>query len=200
MVALVIGIWRFTRLPDRPFKALVFFLAFIVCVEWYGRIAGRELGNAIGMVFNFSLPIEYMFYVWFLAAHCKNALYVKFSRVYILAFAVFTLSYNLLSTEVGFHGIYMKIGILGVLLFCVLYFAELLKQDQIVNPLSIPVFWICCGLFIFNLGEFVYGFGIAKLAKDPKAWNAIFQTLNSNLNVVLYSCISVAFLMASWKK
>jgi hypothetical protein len=200
VVALMIGIWRFTRLPDRSFKALVFFLVFVVCVEWYGLIAGVKLRNATGWVFNFSLPLEYMFYVWFLAAHLRSPLNVQLSRVYILSFAVFALLYNVLATQNGFHGIYLKIGILGLLFFCSLYFVELLKQDQIVNPVAIPVFWICCGLFIFNLGEFVYGFGISKLAKDPKAWRAIFKALNSNLNIVLYSCISVAFLISSWRK
>lgn len=200
MVALAIGIWHFRKLPERSFRALVVFLALVVCVEWYGKVAGKDMKIAIGMVYNFAVPIEYMFYVWFLAAHLKIPVFVKLSWVFIFAFSIFMFALNLFSKEAGFHGVYMRIGIIGVLLFCSFFFYELLNDEQIVNPLSVPVFWICCGLFIFNLGEFVYGFGIARLAKDPKAWIAIFRSLNSNLNVVLYSCISVALVMASWRK
>lgn len=200
MVALAIGIWCFSRLPNMAFKALVVFLGFIVSVEWYGVIAGQVLRKATAWLFNFSVPIEYMFFVWFLAAHFNKPLSVRLSRAYILAFAIFVFLYNIFSTEIGFHAIYIKIGILGVLLFCSLYFSELLRQDEVVNPVAIPTFWICCGLFIFNLGEFVYGFGLSRIAENPNAWKSIFRELNSKLNVILYSCISVGFVMASWRK
>jgi hypothetical protein len=200
MVCLLIGIWRYKNLPAGPFRMLVWFLACIVSVEWYGLVAGRWFGGAIGMVFNFSVPLEYMFFVWFITRHITSPIGRRFGHFYLLAFLGFMLLNNLFSKETGFHGIYMKIGILGVLFFCCFYFAELLRKEEVVNPLLSPVFWICCGLFIFNIGEFVYGFGIAKLANDPKAWVAIFKALNSNLNVLLYSCISVAMIMVSWRK
>ena len=83
-----------------------------------------------------------------------------------------------------------------IILSC-FYLAEISRIGTIVNPIVVPMFWIACGVLLFNAGEFISNFLMDFLFKNKANWAKIFRLVNNNLIVVLYSCISIAIIIAS---
>lgn len=176
------------------------YLLFIVIVELTGRYIGRELKGPIGWIFNISVPVEYLFFSFLYYIIYKSEVYKKISFGFIVCFALFVFVYSIINSIENFHPIYLKIGSITMIIFSCLYLAEILRIGTIVNPLKLPMFWIACGVLLFNAGEFISNFLMDFLFENKSNWGKMFRLVNNNLIVVLYSCISIAIIIASWTR
>ena len=104
------------------------------------------------------------------------------------------------------HGFYefnynfLKIGSISIVFFCFLFFMELLMNEELVNPFTQPIFWIACGLFLFNAGEFTYNTfsDMDILAEKWQYAKKLFEQINNNLIFVLYASIIIAIISTVW--
>ena len=186
------------KLKRTNLKWLMPYLLFIVLVELTGRYIGRELKGPIGWIFNISVPIEYLFFSFLYYINYKTEAYKKISFGFIICFILFVLIYSIINSIENFHPIYLKVGSITMIVFSCFYLAEILRIGTIVNPLNLPMFWIACGVFLFNAGEFMSNSLMEFLFKNQSNWMKMFRLVNNNLIVVLYSCISIAIIVASW--
>ncbi|HEY2722237.1 MAG TPA: hypothetical protein VGI82_10955 [Chitinophagaceae bacterium] len=148
-----------------------------------------------GYLFNFSVPIEYIFYAWLFLKTYKTVSFQRLARFFIYAFIVFCLVVYIWKGVYWFNGIFLPVGNIAAIFFSCLYFYELLVVDETINLVKEPMFWIATGVLFFNLGEFLYS-AFYRLLRQ-QGWDngtRLFKAINNNLILVLYLCIIIGLL------
>jgi hypothetical protein len=185
-----------TKIKSGKFRWFLPFLLLMVIVELTGRYLRRELGlDTNAYIYNFSVPIEYIFYSWLFMKTYQSKLLQKIAQFFIYAFILFCLLIFILKGIHQFKSIILLIGNISAILFCCLYFYELLVVEERINLVKEPMFWISTGIFLFNLGEFLYS-AFFKLLRQ-QGWDngtKLFKAINNNLILVLYLCIIIGLL------
>ena len=184
------------KVKAHKFRWFFPFLLLMVLVELTGIYLRRELGvQTNGYLYNFSVPIEYLFYSWLFLKTYQTRLFQKIARFFMYAFIIFCLAIFILKGIYQFKSILLLIGNISAILFSCLYFYELLKVEERINLVREPMFWIATGVLLFNLGEFLYS-AFYKLLRQ-QGWDngtKLFKAINNNLILVLYLCIIIGLL------
>ncbi|HMO63371.1 MAG TPA: hypothetical protein PKC39_13845 [Ferruginibacter sp.] len=175
------------------------FLLFIVMVELTGRYIYKELHVSNAWLYNISVPAEYLFYTMLFYFHYS----LKYNRIlakgFLLIFPVWVVvSILFINGFYTFNFNFLKTGSICISFFCLLYFYEVLTSEAMLNPFKQPMFWIACGLFLFNAGEFAYNSFADILMKKWSYGKKLFSEINNNLIFVLYSAIIIAIVLPSW--
>src|SRR6266498_4584342 len=177
----------------RWFLPFLFLMLIVELIGWYLR---KGLGlETNGYLYNFSVPIEYIFYCWLFQKTYQTASLQKTARFFIYAFALFCIIIFLLKGIYWFNSIILLTGNIAAILFSCLYFYELLIVEERINLVKEPMFWIATGVVLFNLGEFLYS-AFYKLLRQ-QGWDngtKLFKAINNNLILVLYLCIIIGLL------
>lgn len=189
--------WR--NIKSTGLRWLMPFLFLIVLVEISGRYIRKvhHLPNA--WLYNISVPIEYLFYTFLFYTFYQKKNNRRAAKIFLIVFPLWVLT-NIFLVQ-GFYFFntnFLKIGSFFMLLFCFLAFMEILMSEEMINPFRQPVFWIACGLFLFNAGEFTYNtfFDIMILKWQIK--ESLFLQINNNLIFVLYTSIIIAIISSLW--
>lgn len=94
---------------------------------------------------------------------------------------------------IEFHSYTNALGSVLMVIFCSLFFYELL-----LNPLEgelhkVPMFWVSTGILFFYLGDLSFDL-LYNLLKYDAMGRDLFKSINNNLILILYSCFIIAFL------
>jgi hypothetical protein len=200
IAAFIASVIFWKQIKTTRLRWLMPFLFFILCIELTGRYLTKELTfKNNGWLYNISIPIEYIFYAYTFYLYFSIKKYKTIARVFLFGFPFFVL-FNMIFIQgfLVFNNNILKIGSVCMIMFCCLYFFNLLKMEKIVNPISLPFFWITSGLFIFNLGEFVYIALSTILFSDWVTFRSLVKMINNNLIYVLYGSIIIGLILAKW--
>lgn len=204
VASLLAALICFPALRKSFLKWFVPFLFFIVCVEIAGRYLPRVLHRPNAWLFNFSVPVEYLFYSYIyycafvtpgfrLVARMAGFFYFLFCTLVLINYGIAVFRNQLLMTG----------NLIGIFYSCI-YFFEILKKEQVVDLLKEPMFWITCGVFLFNLGELTYT--LFRPVLTANRWDvtlSIFKAINNKLIFWLYGCITIGLLcsrLATYRK
>ncbi len=196
MLAFASSIFSYNRIKYYPLKWFPPFLGSIILVEFTGKYLGQKFGsNAI--LYNFLSPFEFAFYAVLYSRYFENKKYKKIAALMIPALVVF-----FLINSVFFQGVFefqnYTFVVLSFLIIILvfLYLFESFERNENVNLFSEPMFWISSGLLLFHLGDFVDNLLMNYfLAHEKSEATRIFELVNNNLIIVLYSCFAIAFLI-----
>ena len=172
------------------------YLLLIVCVELTARYLYYELRQPNAWLYNLSVPIEYCFFASLFLFYTKSRLFRKMLRSFIAIFFVYSVYSIIFITSLKFFNRdLLVVGGFFMIIFSVTYIVELYRQDHEYNIWSLPMFWICLGTLLFNLGGFSRDLLGWFSSKDAFANTIrILRGINHGLNYVLYSCIIIAFI------
>ena len=198
--ALLVCLFLWPRLRKTDFWMLMPYLAFIVCLELTTRYMGRELKMTIGWIYNFTIPIEILFYAYLFRRQFESLQLRQVTHYFMFSLVIFAIVYNLVIVQDRFDPIFLKISTFSMIVLSCLYFIDILRREVPVNVLRQPMFWIAVGLIIFNAGELTMSLFLSELFEDRDAWRRIYKIVNNNLNVFLYLMLSVGAIVAVWKK
>lgn len=191
--------WRFIKAT--PLRWLAFFLFFIVSVELTGKYYKAVLHQSNAWLYNFSVPIEYLFFTWLLSQYFRSKSFKKTALYFLVGFFVFAvLQLSVFGKLASFNTIFFKIGSFAMIVFCCFYFIDFMREEVPMNPVREPMFWIASGLFLFNAGEFLYVSLSNILFSDWQKWEPVINQINNNLVVLLYATISVGIITMTRKQ
>ena len=199
IAALLTSVIFWSKIKNSRLRWLLPFLLFIVMVELIGRYIRKELHTPNAWLYNISVPVEYLFYAFLFAPFYKRKFSSIAVRLFLILFPIWCLA-NILFVQ-GFYNFntnFLKAGSFFMILFCFLFFVELLMSEELINPFRQPVFWIACGLFLFNAGEFTYNTFFDLMILKWESTEKLFQQINNNLIFVLYSSIIIAIISSTW--
>jgi hypothetical protein len=172
------------------------FLIFIVLVELTGRYMAYIMHQPNAWLYNFSVPVEYLFYAIIFYYHYRNRFNRIAALVFITFFSLFVLIQNFfISGIANFNLHFLNIGTFSMVFFSLLYFFEFYNSPEAKHPLKEPMFWITSGVLLFNAGEFSYNlFSKYLVENDFDKTLEIFRNINNRLILILYSTIIISFL------
>lgn len=185
--------WRSLR--NSKLQWFMPYLLLIVVAELGGRYLYTELRQPNAWIYNFVVPIEYLFCTWIFYLHYKKPINRYLAIFFMAGFSIYALMICLLNGVTIFHTIFLLVGSFFMIVFSLLYLFELYSNPPKTALLLTPMFWITGGLFIFNAGEFSYNllskYFIDNLM-DPQL--KLFRAINSRLILVLYTSFIIAFI------
>ena len=198
VLALVCSIVFWRNIRNTPLQWFVPFLFFIVSVEFLGRYMRTELKVSNAWLYNISVPVEYLFYVFIFFSFFRKKISRWLSIVFLALFSLYVIIFLLINGIALFNRNVLIVGSCSLIIFDVLYLIELYISRGIMNLNQHRVFWIAVGVLLFNAGEFSYDL-LTKFffANRMDTGAVIFRSINKYLNLFLYLCISISFL---WKK
>lgn len=158
-----------------------------------------ELGQINAWLYNLSIPIEYLFYAFLFYSFYNKQVNKKLALGFIILFALWVpVSLFIVNGFFLFNNNFLKTGSISIVLLCLLYFFEILMAENMVNPFHLPMFWLACGLFLFNAGEFTYNTFSDWLLDEWAPGKKLFGQINNNLIFVLYTSIIIAIITPLW--
>lgn len=186
--------WKFIK--KGKLRSLPFFLFFILCVELLGTYF-RTTPYANAKLYNFSIPIEYFFYIFLFWLH-GGAILKRFEKFTAFVLASVVVFYFITKPFFVFHSKVLLTGqAIVVVSFCI-YLYEQFKSDLEEPLLNKYFFWLGAGLFLFNLGEFTYFLLYPVInSNDWDKTDALFKAINHNLLLLLYLSYIIAIIIQS---
>lgn len=202
LAALIAGIIRYKRIEPLLLRWLVPFLALTIIVEATGvEMSYLKIHNH--WVFNFFTCFEFLFYSYIYSRLLEQEKWIKIIRYCLVIYPLlFLLNIFFVEGFNRFHTITYRIGSVMIVVWCYLYFRQLMRSPGYQSVFRNPVFWISTGLMFFYTGFFFYMSAAyillyTKLKVDKYVWDAISGTLNT----LLYGCFLISFLcQASLKR
>jgi len=196
LAAFTVSVLAYPKLKGTPLRLFPFFLLFIVLVELMGRYIHAVLLQKNAWLYNVSTTIEFIFYTYIFQLQFRDGTYKKSAIRFMLFYPLLVLL-NLVFVQgfMNFHSYTMVVGNIFMVIFCSLYFYELLLNPVEGELRRDPMFWISSGILFFYLGDLSYELLFNLLQKYARNSNwKLFQNINNNLILMLYSCFIIAFL------
>jgi hypothetical protein len=192
--ALIISVVCLYKFDQRPLRWFIPFLLVMVCTELTARYYRRVLHEPNTWIYNFSIPVEYLFYGFIIGSLSLTGSFRKIIFYTTFAFCLFTII-NLVFIQ-GFMQVNtntFKTGSTLMIILSSIGLIDLFTNDNHSSLVKNPLFWICTGVLFFNTGEFLYLFFLDIFIQND--WDRaakVFASINNKLIYVLYTCISIA--------
>ncbi len=178
-------------------RLFILFLFAVISAEtggWYAIAKLKMADNS--WIFNLLLCVNICFCVWILSqaeplAHIRTKM-----PLFFLSVGLFTLINLIFFQGLNTYNRYTEIiyDILLGMVSCYLFY-ETLKENKYRNLFRYEYFWFANGLLVFSLASAVLS------SSRPQFWAfqkhtgiKLFGYLNDTVNVLLYSCLIIAFI------
>jgi hypothetical protein len=201
LAAAVIGFLNYSKIKNTHWNYLPVFLLLLFSLECLGQYFAsvKNYQANINLYKLIVIPSIFSFYSFMF----YRTLQKKRILLFIIGMVLFAISLVLENTVLkSLHPYYASLS-LGVanlffLIYCLLYYIELINSDQLITFYNSLGFWFCTGLLVFYLGCLpyfsLYNILVTKFFKTiflPYTWVFI------GLNYLMYSLFSIGFI---WKK
>lgn len=192
--ALVTSLLTYRSLKGTAFRLFPFFLLFVVVVESAGSYTGRVLHYKNSWFYNISTTIEFIFYAYIFSLTLRDRVFKKMALRFMAIYpAVVALNIVFIQGFMEFHSYTNALGNVCMVIFCCLFFYELLLNPLEGELRKVPMFWIGTGILFFYLGDLSFDL-LYNLLKNDATGRDLFKSINNNLILILYSCFIIAFL------
>lgn len=194
ILALLVALISWRNLKHTYYILFIPFLAFIVTIELTGKYINQILKQHNAWLYNISVPLEFLFYCFIFYTAFK----LRTSKIITLGlmtlFSLFTIATLIANGIDPFNSLALLAGNFVAIIISCFYFYELLNIPEKVSLIRTPLLWIASGLFLFNLGEFVYSTFLMMLDNNWDKGAKIFRMINNQLLLLFYTCIIIALL------
>ena len=194
--ALCISALAFPKFKGSSFRLFPFFLGFITLVGLTDRGLRLNLLQRQAWLFDLTATVEFIFYAYIFETHLRSPVFKKIASRFIAVYPVLVLLDALFIQ--GFDRLpsyTLILGSLFMIVLCCLFFYELLLHPLEGRLSRDPMFWISTGILFFYLGGLSYSLLYDLLeGYATGSGRIIFQAINNNLILLLYSCFIIAFL------
>lgn len=197
----LVGLVYYSRIPSRPLRYLIIFLAVNTSVDFFltgAPLAGELRTLLIRSVYVVLKPIEYGLYVAIFGYCQKGKPYrtVAWASVGVLAtFGLYELffdldNYSAATNVILVEGIFTLVLVLN-------YFYELLFSDEVIYITREPLFWLATALLFFYAGNVVVtGFYHRLYDYSPSIAKSMYY-VNYTGSLVLCVLFGATFVLAA---
>lgn len=201
LLSFLISLVVIKKLRSSYFLIFIPFLFLVIFGEYWGTHLKFVNHRHNGWLYNIMNLIQFSF--WILLFR-ENIQHPFFKKMYLFLFFVFFLFgvTNLFFVQgiISFNNYTLIAGSAIVIFQCGVYFYQLLKIEEDINFVRLPMFWIAAGVLIFFIGTFFYFSLYSYLRKiQIQKGTEIFDLIILNLNIVFYSCISIGLVLVEKK-
>lgn len=172
------------------------FLLLTVLIEFTGKVTTPLKGFKTPM-YNFFNIVEFIFYLLVLRQFTDTKMIRRFLLLLIVpVFLFFIINIFFIQKIQDYNSYTSAVGSFILLAACLVLLLEVLSSDNKLYIIRWPGFWIISPLILFYAGNF---FNVSLMNYTFKYHRSeatmLYKLFNRNLNVVLYSCFAIAFIL-----
>jgi hypothetical protein len=195
IICLLSGLFLYSSLRHSVFRWLVWLMLLVVVAELSGRYLSRVLHKPNAWIFNISTNIEFVIYSMMFYKTYTFRQFRQTALIFLCFYPVIA-AINIIFIQgvFKFHSNTMSLGSLFMILFCCLFFYEILHQQKELDLLKTPYFWFATGILFFYTGDLLYNLFFSFLTINKYDYKLLFKTINNNLIILLYCCFISAFI------
>jgi len=177
------------------FPAFFLLAVFVETLCYYYKL--NDINN--WPVYNWWFPLEFAFFSIWIRSYILSLQFRKSVLYLIFSYAFFVAIRNVFYADLAsFNTLNFAFGVL-LLLLCIFYkLSEILKAEEIVNPLKLPVFWPLSGMLVSNLMSIFHLLSNNYLYKSNFELLSALRKINIIMSCFLYVTFIVYFLI-QWK-
>lgn len=195
-LGMLIGFIRFKRLKP-VLKTLPCFLLltlFVECANAFHLLPFLHYSNH--WYFNIFSTVEFLYYSFIFYQILEKTPLKKMIATIVVIFFVFTcINIFFIGSFYRFNTISYRAGAVMVVVWCLLYFRQLMQSTEQIILARNPFFWISTGLLFFYLGFFFIFCAFDYIAyKNIKYNGELWNIISDTLNFLLYSCFVIALI------
>jgi len=193
--AFIVSVLTYRSLKGTAFRLFPLFLFFIVMVELTARYLVQVLQyHQNAWLYNISTTLEFVFYAYVFSLTLRDPTFKKMTLRFMAFYPILVLlNLSFIQGFMQFHSYTIVLGSMFMVIFCCLFFYELLLNPLEGELRKVPMFWIGTGILFFYLGDLSFDL-LFNLLKNDATGRNLFQSINNNLILILYSCFIIAFL------
>ncbi len=182
--------------PSRLNKMFVPFLWLTLCVEITGKLTSSIIEVKYPM-YNIFILVEFLFYIYYLSGISPNIKIQKTFRWVVTCFILlFLYNFLLLQGTIVYNTYTSSISALMLVIACLIILWNIsFNQNSNIQFYSSALFFVG-SILVYNAGNLVPDSFFNYLGtKNPTAFVRLYLLINYNLNVLLYGCFTVGFLV-----
>ena len=192
--AFLLSVLVHTNLKTTPLRPFPLFLGFIVLAEIAAKYTRIPLSRPDTGLNVLATTVGFIFYAYIFRGYLRHPFFKRLVSVFMVFYPLLV-GILLLKGFTGQHFYAQSLGAVCMIFFCCCFFYELLLNPLEEQLRRDPMFWISTGILFFYLGSLSYKLLFSFLAKYAAGEGGkLFQSINNNLILMLYSCFIIAFL------
>jgi hypothetical protein len=195
LIAFLASLFNYKDLKSDGLQIFSFYLLATFVFQTGGYLYSDILKKSNHFIFNLLFLVENGSYLYIFHKILRKPV---FKKAVIVAAVLFALYYCYEVLYINHFFTYSSntgnLGNLIILLCCILFFVELMMADEILNFFVMPMFWICTGIMISVVGNFLYlSFFdyILKYNLDPDG--KVYAVITTLICVIQYSFFTLGF-------
>jgi hypothetical protein len=194
-LAAIAGFFTWSKWKNSNLKWFPFYLFVITALEFcFYLFYGMKKFDTAGFIKEIQVPIEILFINWFFFKTLTKKLRIIIPAGIIIYIVSLILELTWLkSNTYYFESLSATIGNLCILIYCIIYFIDLVNSDKILFFRKLTVFWLVTGMLVFYLGTFPYYGLYNELGKNENLFISISWVALS-LNYCMYLLFTIAFI------
>lgn len=192
----LVCLFSWQRIKFSVFRFFIPFLLITVLAELLGKYYKVILHRPNVWIYNIFTPLEFLFYGFIFYSVFKRPSFKKIALYFIpLYLLCVIINEAYIQGFDKFHSNTMVIGSVCMIFLSCIYFYELIQSEEKADVLKDSMFWVSTGILFFYAGDFCYDIFFDFIVSHKlDLTRKLFQAINNNLNLFLYSCFSVGFL------
>jgi hypothetical protein len=188
---------------DRYWQTLRFYLCFVLIIEsiaYYMVYVAKYYTNH--WLYNLSMLVEYNYGIWLLSNLIN---YRNIKSVTVVAYFLFYVSYIVELVKQGgilhFFSYTDTVGSVLMIGLCMAYYYLLFQEEEYVDILKEPLFWLVSGYFIFYTTSISVDTFFQKLVQMQVVHSISLRNIILKiLNFIFYGCWIKSFLCIRIKR
>lgn len=198
LVVFLVGLFNYSKLPDRRAKSLLGML-FVSLLTEIGGMSMGYLGLKNFIVYNTYVLIIFNYYLLLLQSLLKKSFHKKLTNVFFFLFNtafVADLFYmqDLFEEMLTFS---FALGVIFVLILSFLYLMQVFNSNRVLHFKKSIYFWIVLGLLIFHIPFLPIMIAVELFLKPNPG--PMFSISIFVLNLLMYTCFTLGFLWGKKK-
>jgi len=195
LIAFLASLKYYGNLKSYRLQIFPYYLFTTLIFQTGGYFYSAFFKESNHFIFNIYILIENSFYLYIFYKVIQRDTFKKVIRIAALIFCVYYL-YEVvyLNHFLVYSAQTSNMGKLVTLFCCILYFAEILMAEQQLNFFMLPMFWICTGVMIAVIGNFLYlcfFHYILQNNLDPDG--KVYGVITTLISVIEYSFFTLGF-------
>lgn len=191
-ISVIVGLLTYSKYAHKTaLKVFLGFLIYSLLTELLGTYLGRILVVNNNYVYNIWNIVAFFFYAYFVLSSVKERkrrIFIKLlvGIFFIVTFINIVFYAGLIKYILVRNNVFAKSLIVIMIL---IYFIELLQSDEILNIKKSLFFWICLGVFLYNL-VFLPAMSLVWYT----SFFGMFAYIVLGLNIIMHFCFITGFI------
>lgn len=193
-ISIVVGFINYKKYKQNKFlKLFLYFLIYTFFSEVIAVFVSQHLVKSTSSIYSTWNILNLLFYAYFIYNGIISKKRKKLLKIIVAIFIVITAINIAFFTQYFTQPmIYNTLFIKSlIVVFCIIYFMDILNSDEFLNINKSLFFWILLGAFLYNIG-FVPAFALVKYT----SFYGAFQYITFGLNVIMHLCFITGFIVS----